>query len=110
MGVLRGGGGASEGVLSSGELEGDLEPLQSSYHDSRSINLVVLRATAVRASASVAVTVNSAILGFLAVDSAVYDAKMAASLSSAAEANGPERSPDAVTAKTYRHRRPFCTQ
>ena len=50
-------------------LEGDHELLRSSSRDSRSISLVVLRAAAVRASASAAVAVNSAIL---AVNSAVF--------------------------------------
>ena len=65
-------------MLSLGELEGDCELLSSSSRDSRSISLVVLRAAAVRASASAAVAVNSA---FLAVNSAVFVANIASSLS-----------------------------
>ena len=71
-------GDASKCVLSLGELEGDCELLSSSSRDSRSISLVVLRAAAVRASASAAVAVNSA---FLAVNSAVFVANIASSLS-----------------------------
>ena len=65
-------------MLSLGELEGDRELLQSISQDSRSINLVVLRAAADRASAWAAVELSSAIL---AVNSVVLVANTAASLS-----------------------------
>ena len=119
MGVRRGRGDASECWLSLGELEGDHELLPSIARDSRSINLVVLRASAVRASASEAVAVNSAIL---AVISAVLPALLRRCRNqhllptllrrcrTAAAANGPERSPDSVMAKNYRHWRPFGAQ
>ena len=60
--VRRGRRDASECVLNLGELEGDREHLSSRSLDSRFISLVILRATAVRASASAVVAVNSAIL------------------------------------------------
>ena len=97
-------------VLSLGELEADRELLPTRSRDSRSVSLVVLRAAAVRASASAAVAVNSAILVFNPASAVfVSNTAQAASLSEA-NLNGPERSPDSdsVMAKIYHHWRPFC--
>ena len=87
-------------MLNLGELEGDREHLSSRSLDSRFISLVILRATAVRASASAAVAINSAIL-------CCFLPAQLCRCRAAAEANGPERSPDSVMAKTYRHLRPL---
>ena len=105
----RGDASRAECVLSLGELEGDRELLRFISRDSRSISLVVRCAAAVRASASaaVAVRVNSAIL---AVNSAVFVATRLRRCRTAAEANGPERSPDSVMPKMYRRWRPFGAQ
>ena len=75
--------------------------VMSIYRDSRSINLVVLRAAAVRASASAAVAVNS-IRALLSILRCLLPTRLRR-CRTAAEANGPERSPDSVMAKMYRH-------
>ena len=74
MSIPRGHGNASECLLILKKLKGDSELLLFSSRDVRTISLVVLRATAVQASAFAVVTVNSAIL---AVNSAVFVANRA---------------------------------